>query len=209
MESRIDALEQEVQVLKYQVSQQVANINAQKQELIDQLNAELTQHKLVMHEIVEGAKTEFTNIQTAVKSLYEDSSKAVIELKDRMENVEKSGGKQGGMKGYLPVKAMLPGTFTDKVEDWRQWQEDVMDYFDNINPGMKEFLKEVEAETETVDDEWLRQQAHHSNRITSDELQVWRALKTLTTGEARKVITSIKTENGFRAWQTQPSHYAS
>ena len=116
MESRIDALEQEVQVLKYQVSQQVANINAQKQELIDQLNAELTQHKLEMHEIVEGAKTEFTNIQTAVKSLYEDSSKAVIEPKDRMENVEKSGGKQGGMKGYLPVKAMRPGTFTDKVE---------------------------------------------------------------------------------------------
>ncbi len=102
------------------------------------------------------------------------------------------------MKGYIP---MVPHAFSDKPEDWRQWQDDVMDLFDNVNPGMKEFMKIVEVETETVDQAWLLdKQDTYPVKMTSDELQVWRALKKLPTGEAKKVVTSIKNENGFPAW---------
>jgi hypothetical protein len=203
MDQRVDALEQEMIVLKQHLQQQATSVASQKQELINQLNDELAKHRLVMVEIVDAAKKEFTTVHLAVKHLYDEASGAVVELKERLDGVEKSSGKQsGGMKGYLPVKAMLPNAFTDKPEDWRQWQEDMMDYLDNITPGMKTFLKEVADETETVDEEWLLAAQHnHSTKVTSDELQVWRALKTLTTGEARKVVTSIKTENGYRAWQ--------
>jgi hypothetical protein len=92
--------------------------------------------------------------------------------------------------------------FSDKAEDWRQWHDDVMDYFDNVNPGMKEVPKEVEGETDVVDEGWvLDRHDRHTAKITSDELQVRRALRNLTSGEVRKVVTSIKTESGFRAWQ--------
>ena len=209
MEHRLDMLEQEVQVMRQQMSQQEASVAAQKAQLIAQLNEELVKHKLVLVEVVEEAKKEFTTVHMKVKNLYDEASGAVVELKERLDNVEKeserSGGKHGGgggMKGYLPVKAMLPNPFSDKPEEWRQWQEDMMDYLDSITPGMKAFLKEVADETEAVDDAWLMNaQQEHSTKITGDELAVWRALKTLTTGEARKVVTSIRTENGYRAWQ--------
>ena len=77
-----------------------------------------------------------------------------------------------------------------------------MDYFDHINPGMKEFLKEVEVEKDLVDGSWARaRESMYTTKVTEDDTQVWRALKNLTSGEARKVVTTVKGENGFRAWQ--------
>ena len=46
-------------------------------------------------------------------------------------------------------------TFSKKEEDWRRWQDDASDYFDSINPGMRELLKEVEVESDPVDRSWL------------------------------------------------------
>jgi hypothetical protein len=156
-----------------------------------------------MGEIIEAAKKEFLGLQTSMKTLYGAFGRAVVDIKDRLDNLEKSQGKSGsGMEGHIPMKSLVPGVFMDKAEDWRQLQDDAMDYFDNVNLWMKEFLKEVEAETDVVDEAWLLDgQDRHTAKITSDELHVWRMLKNLTNGEARKVVTSIKTENGFRAWQ--------
>ncbi len=51
-----------------------------------------------------------------------------------------------------------------------------------------------------MDESWiLDAQSAFSSKVISDELTGWRALKSLTTGEARKVVTSLKTENRFRA----------
>jgi len=105
------------------------------------------------------------------------------------------------MKGYLPAKTMVPAVYSDKPDEWRQWQEDVGDYFDAIMPGMKDLLKEAEMESEPIDREWAEDmKGMHGDRLCDDSLNVWRALKSLTTG-ARKVITSIRSEDGFRAWQ--------
>ena len=53
---------------------------------------------------------------------------------------------------------MVPKTFADKVEEWRQWQEDVEDSLDSVNPGMKMLLVEIDGETDMVDEDfrvWL------------------------------------------------------
>ena len=45
------------------------------------------------------------------------------------------------------------------------------------------------------------------SKVVSDKNNISRSLNKLTDGEARKVITSIKTENGFRA-QHETAHEA-
>ena len=43
--------------------------------------------------------------------------------------------------------------------------------------------------------------------MIEDEIQVWRTLKALTTGDAKKTILSVKNEDGFRAWQKLHQRY--
>ena len=162
---------------------------------MDQLDSELAKHKLMMMEIIESAKKEFHGMQVGMRNLYEEAGLAFAGVKERLNQIEKKYG--NGMRGYIPTKSLVPGAYSDKVDEWRQWQDDVMDYFDNVNPGMKDFLKEIELETEVVNESWVLDRQHRPTaKITSDEMQVWRALKNLTSGEARKVVTSIKAENG-------------
>ena len=70
------------------------------------------------------------------------------------------------VKGYLPQKHIIPNIFTDKVEEWRTWPEDVEEYFDSINPGMKELLQDIGKEQDEVNEEWRDQrELQYSDRI--------------------------------------------
>ena len=100
------------------------------------------------------------------------------------------------------MKTTIPKTKDNKAEDWRQWKEDVEDFFDDAKPGMKKFLVEVMLQKEIIKDEWMANMKEvHGAAIVEGSVKVWRALKGLTQGEARKVINSVKNENGFVAWQ--------
>ena len=44
-------------------------------------------------------------------------------------------------EGYIPQKDLMPKFFSDKPEDWRAWREDVLDWIDSVNPGVKEVLE--------------------------------------------------------------------
>ena len=55
------------------------------------------------------------------------------------------GGKMGG---FLPWKQLTPKTFGSKDEQWRDWVDEVRDYFDAVRPGMKEMLIAAEKERE-------------------------------------------------------------
>ena len=87
---------------------------------------------------------------------------------DRAENT-KLGGGQGKWRPRRP-RILTADEYdpNDKLEEWRAWKEDAFDYFDTVNPGVKE--------------------------------KIWRALKQLTGGKARKVVTAVKEENGYEAW---------
>ena len=72
---------------------------------------------------------------------------------------------------------------------------------DTVNKGMKSFLKDVEV-TGLIDNSFLASAAQkYGQKVADDGVQVWRALKKLTSEEARRVISSVKDENGFVAWK--------
>ena len=126
-----------------------------------------------------------------------------MELRTRVTVLEDKGrpeGKGNRYGGYLPHKNTVPKTLGEKVEDWRQWREDVMDFFDEATPGMKEFLEAVAAREETVDEFWITTQTSlYGKKVTMDAVKIWRALKQMTTGEAKKVSIAVKAEDGFVA----------
>eukprot|EP00973_Karenia_brevis_P052469 7290406-Karenia_brevis.AAC.1 len=67
---------------------------------------------------------------------------------------------------------------------------------------MKAFLMSIAAEEKEIGEEFMMRAASiFSMEITGDAVKVWRALKALTEGEARKVLTSVKGEDGFIGWQ--------
>jgi hypothetical protein len=81
-------------------------------------------------------------------------------------------------------------------------QEEVDDYLDSTNPGMKELLQEIDKESEVVDEKWRKERiGNYDEKVIGDKAPVWRALKKLTEGEARKVVMAVKSEDGFRARQ--------
>ena len=156
--------------------------------------------------VVTTAREEFLKTNENLNYLYKNVDIAIAELRSRLDQVEARGPGQGGRdqayKPYLPAKNTVPKNFESKLEDWRQWKDDVLDFFDENNKGMRNFLVEVQKE-ESIDNEWLEGKVRElGDKIAGKDegVRVWRALKGITTGEARKVINTVKDENGFRAW---------
>ena len=179
-------------------------IEEQKATLVSQLNQEFESHKLAMAGVVDEARREFTDLKAGLTALYTATEQSMSDLKRRMDGHEARASaehpKKG--KGYIPLKSMVPDKFSDKEEEWRQWQDDMADYLDNQEPGMKKLLKEIEASANPVDEEWIKAKGtEYDDKVIGDGVNVWRALKTLTGGEARKVVMSVRPENGFQAWQ--------
>ena len=133
-------------------------------------------------------------------------------LEARLEGA-RDGGRGGEDewygKGYLPVKNQCPKPMKDKVEEWRVWKEECADYFDAQKEGVKEFLSEIEDKADDADPFWLQQQAVARGKpfIAHDRVKIWRALRGLTEGEAKKIILSVKDEDGWLAWRRLCQHF--
>ena len=175
MESRLDAMEAAMTQMKGDNADLIRHLNDQKAELTDKLSLEFNGHKLLMDEIIKSARTEFTDVKAGIQNLYKATEEALKLVNEKFENL-KCGGGDFKTKGYIPVKSLVPKTFSNKEEDWRRWQDDVSDYFDSINPGMRELLKEVELETEPIDEIWLNAAQNHDTRVRGAQTQIWRAL---------------------------------
>ncbi len=66
----------------------------------------------------------------------------VLEERDRVSSL-RGGLPQRPNEGYIPQKQLMPKSFNDKPEEWRAWREDVLDWIDSVNPGVKEVLEEL------------------------------------------------------------------
>ena len=98
--------------------------------------------------------------------------------------------------GYRTRKVTVVGNLRGQDRGLEVGQGYARDNFDSINPGIKHYLEMIEAKTDAVDDAFCQNVASHRRSFQTNK-NISRSLKKLTDGEARKVITSIKTENGF------------
>ena len=193
VEARFKEIEEEVTQVKIQMKAKDRGLDEEKKAIVDYMEKEFTTHKLVMQEIVEGAKVEFAAQRMNLQTMYEATTKELEAMKERLEDVETKGYKNGKER-FLAAKHMIPRLF-DKQEEWKQWKGEVEDYCDVIVEGTKEVLEEVTNKRDVIDEAdvkgiWWK--------IRAD---LWRLLKRFTSGEARRIITSVNKDNGFEAWR--------
>ena len=182
IEARTSSLEAEFSTIKIQMKSQFKDLDAQKADLLDQLNVEFTKTKMGLTKVMKHAKVEFVKIRTDLQAIYGNAAAAFDDMGKRIDGIEKTKTRQN--KGYIPIKNLIPKEYKDHGDGWRQWQDDLLDFLDCSNPGMRSFMKEIEAQTEELKDEWMqRMKDKYGAKVTEDSVQVWRALKSLTGGE--------------------------
>ena len=109
---------------------------AQERHALDDLAAkaqnEFIQHKAAIEAMHQGNLQTVTGIQTSLNTIYQGITALNIEqrLKD-LESGGGTGGKDRSRRSYLPEKNTIPKTFENKIEEWRQWKEDVAEYLDS------------------------------------------------------------------------------
>ena len=163
-----------------------ASIEDQKKALVDYIQSEFTQTKLVMGGIVEEARREFVSQRSQMQVLYESTAVELAALKERMEKAEVAAQGQG--KGRLiQAKQMVPRVLT-KQEEWKVWKSEVEDYCEVVKGGMKEALEAVKGQKEEVEERNC--EAHW----WKERSELWRLLKRYTEG-------GIKKDNGWEAWR--------
>ena len=107
----------------------------------------------------------------------------------------------GKKRGFLPERKTIPEEFSgENLREWRNWKEDMEDYLDGQMIGMRAFLQVV-AKEELPVNEACRAGAKGkvSPKILDSAVDLWRALKDMTKGEAKTIIKSVSEQDGFVA----------
>jgi len=113
------------------------------QALIDQLS--------ILHgqvtETYGKSKDGYEELSNKTEAMKYDADKKFKDIEDYVRTLEKQAEGIGGRRNvdnpkgkYIPLKNIMPKILGGKVEEWRLWKEDVVDYLDEITVGMKEYL---------------------------------------------------------------------
>ena len=149
-EERCVQLEAEVSQMKVSLSVHEAGLEHQKKNLLDYIEKEFATTKLVMTEIVEGAKIEFNAQRTQLQGLYEATAHELASIKERIEKNEGPGHKDHGK--LVAAKQMIPRVL-ENPEDWKKWKSEVEDYCEVVKEGMKAVLEATKGKKEEIEQE--------------------------------------------------------
>ena len=200
MGRRIDELEGRLAAINDKLSGAVNHVNDDKQKFKDETEFEFGQHKLVLHEEVEGARKEFEGLRRPIHGLHVETANTVTNLQQRVVHLESNSSRAHNNKGYLPQKSMIPKNFTDKADEWSNWQEEVAKHMDTMTLGMMIVLAEIDqGRTSLMISGGAR--GRRSTRSGRRSTARWRLLWRITERKSKKVVMSIKDEDGSRAWQ--------
>jgi len=185
-------LEADVALLKQQLTDHLRQYEEQKMAFTDIVSKEISRQQVTLEVTINDARSEFNRIKAAMDQL-------VIEMKQKFDEQDKKlggSGSHGG--GYLPLKNTIPDKFDEDLAEWINWTEDVEKFFDSKNKGIRDCLKSVAKSAQEIDMSFMESYPHN---IRADAENIYRTLEHLTKGEARKIVKTVRNENGFEAWR--------
>ena len=146
MKNAVKELEDEVTQITAAVKGNAYDLDAQKQALLAKLDTEFGNCKAALTTIVSQARGEFDLVKGTISELHAKTANAFQKVKEKVEGMESGGahtetGAKGRWRGYIPAKHMVPSKFDNAEEKWRAWQDEVLDYLDTQQPGMRKLLK--------------------------------------------------------------------
>jgi len=138
-----------------------------------------------INQLYDGAQKEFDRLETdlnavltAAQQKFEDMNgkidTVIHEAKVRFDELEgniKSGAGHSDkkkMSSFLPDKMMVPRKFSEDINEWRKWKEDVSTYFDEGKEGIKLIMDEVARANETITLEVLQRVCLAHPSVVSD-----------------------------------------
>ena len=208
---RTEATESGLQAVATDAGAMKHQLNDEKARLTEALQTEFDGHKAAWVSLYNTCRDEVLGIQTKLGTLYGGTADAFGQVREKVEKIERdireraSASADSGAsrhRGFLPLRSMVPASFDAKDEEWRRWSEDVVDYMDSIRPGMAAWLKLIANHAGTVDEDWITANEGSTDpEVLKESVNVFRALKSLTKGEARVVVQGVRKENGFLAWK--------
>jgi len=135
------------------------------------------------YDAIVSAKRELTELQVSAESIF-------LQVKSKIEELERKGrsGGDNKMAGFVQLRNLEPKVYGGKIEEWKGWKETSLDYFDTMEPGMRQVMEE--AAKKGVTEDWKKRGR-----------DLHRALKNFTDGDAKKIIMTVKEENGWAAWK--------
>ena len=175
------------------------------QKLSDDTERSLAEIRTGGDTLYHDTKKKFDDMTNALHATFAEIQQKLYD----MEGKTKFGGDKDKSKSYLPLKNLVPKKMDHDVNKWRSWRDDTLDYFDTINTGIKELLKGIiKCKDQEVED-YIVNEAFLKNKEFGDEdsARVWRALKELTEGDARRVVTAGPEGNGYEAWRRLHAHF--
>ena len=117
--------------------------------LMDMLNLEFAGIRNKVDLVINDCKREFDNHRSAFEIQNAKFVSMFMELEEKMKN---AGGHKKEDKSNVPMKTLVPQKFVDKVEGWRQWKDDVVEYFDMTKTGVKAYMDAVTKRGDNIDE---------------------------------------------------------
>ena len=114
-------------------------------------------------------------------------------MEGSIRKIEGGGGKG---RSLILAKNMTTDQL-DKHEGWKAWKSDTEDYCEETFAGMKEILEMVRKSEEAIDEEWFE-----VGEWWAKGEMLWRFLNRYTAGEAKRVVTGVREDNGWEAWRS-------
>ena len=162
-----------------------------------------TQMQSEVKTVVEEAKKEFMNNQTAMSLL----TNCIGEVERRVAAGGGAGDRTGVAppgereRSIFPAKLLMPSKYADQQERWATWAEDAKIYLDVCIPGLKEVLKAVENQDQAVTIQWVEDKA--GPQLAGKAKEVLNGLRMMTEegSTARRTVASVPEDNGYEAWR--------
>jgi hypothetical protein len=158
------------------------------EELTLQLNAYVASNNAALTTSFRDVSEEMGIVRQRVVALEEA-------LRDKGHGQEDASHR--GKKSLIHMKMITPSVLS-QAEQWKRWKGDIEEYCEESAPGMKEILERTKKSEYDVDEEWF---GNDPDGWWERADQLWRLMRRFTDGEARRVIMSIRNDNGYEAWR--------
>ena len=229
IQEEVDANHQAYLLKIERVDDKLRDIDAAKQQVLDVMGPKFEELRMTAESIIRDAQKKFEDhgnqigglmkeagskfseqeenqaeLNKKLEALFAMSHQRLSELSDSIGKVSGGGHSDHKKIGLLPDKMMIPKIYDHDILQWNKWKDSVMKYFDESKEGIKKVMEEVAQLKEPVTADALRTAARNYPQVLSSVEQwkhLYRALERLTDGEASKVLSTVKDENGFEAWR--------
>jgi len=201
MEARVAMLEKKMEDMNKLkdrigiVETKMRQLDELKEDFADKLKAKLTTMEVDaemkqgqvlndLRKVVEEAQAKFQDIDNNMMGIYNSAKEKFQEVEAAMLREAGKSDRHDKKSGFLPDKMMVPKTFSDNINNWRKWRNEVAKYFDEGNEGMKVVMDDVARQEVEITREVLEEACRRSPTAIGEKLQRWkhlyRALEKLT-----------------------------